>query len=171
MTSWLVLHTLCVTNPLLGFYGGEGGARLLSSHVCTSRARVTDAEDSHRINVSQEAHVLLRLATNRMGKTFGARKCPGYGAVPTHLCRQATYRHDSDHDSGGRQCAQATIVMTQTMTSAADNAHGALMETDYNRYNTSSCNKTRSTATTKPGLAETTLRLELTTDAPRCKAS
>ena len=48
----------------------------------------------------------LRL-TNKMGQTFGARKRPGQSAVPTHWCRQAT------------------IVMTQTMTTAADNAHGA----------------------------------------------
>ena len=137
MTGWLVLHTLCVTNPLLGFYGGEGGARLLSSHVCTSRARVTDAEDSHRINFSQKAHVLLRLATNKMGKTFGARKCPGYGAVPIHLRRQATRRPNPaksncflsvpDMVQSPSICAdKRPIVMTQTMTAAADNAHKRL---------------------------------------------
>ena len=143
-----------------------------SCHLCLRRPQNQSCE---------ETDVLLRLAANKQnGANFRSAEASRPKCSPTPLVQTSDYRHDTDHDNGGRQCARCT--------------HGSRLQsiqhielqqsTKYNNYQAAACfgrirspprsslrAKLRRSATTKPGLAEVTSRLELTIDAPGRTAS
>ena len=115
---WSILHALRVAHLTLGFYGGRGD--VLHRNTPAHRALVplihlTPAESLMR----REAHMLLLLATNTQNwKNFRTSEASRPGCGPHPLAQAREHRHDAD-DDGGKQCG------------------GARMETDNNRYNTS----------------------------------
>ena len=99
-----ILHKQCSASLLLGFYGGKG-ARLPSSHVCTSRARASDTSDAHRLTGSKTTLALLRFATTTQNEAnFRSAEASRQGCSTRPLAQTSDRRHDSD-DGGGRQCS------------------------------------------------------------------